>query len=275
MAGMTMTDALDALGASGSLLTEAERHALDEDGFVMFKELFTTETAERLRRRLDELIAEAEADPEAAASRPVGRVELLDGVIIMQDLVAAGTEFHDVMFHPRVLAAVAHVLGSDFRLYDLNSLTITPRGGYRQALHRDWLEEVAPGDFQACHSIWLVDEFTEENGATRVVPGTHIRGAAPAHVALADPSEPFFPELEERFASHPDEVRFVAPAGTVVVFNCHLWHSAMPNLSAHRRRACFAGYARRNQRQQNDLRAHVSQDVKARLTPAQRFLLDI
>jgi ectoine hydroxylase-related dioxygenase (phytanoyl-CoA dioxygenase family) len=270
-----MSEALDALGVRDSLLTEADRHALDEDGFVMFRDIVSKKSVERLRVRLDELIAEAEADPDTAAARPVGSVELMEGVIIMKDLVASGAEFDEVMFHPRVLAAVAYVLGPDFRLYDLNSLTLTAGGGFRQALHRDWLDQVEPGDFQACHSIWLVDEFTEENGATRVVPGTHIRGAAPAHVALADRSVPFFPELDERFASHPDEVRFVAPAGTVVVFNCHLWHSAMPNLSDGLRRACFAGFARRHQRQQNDLRALVSQDVRDRLTPAQRYLLDI
>ena len=66
---------------------------------------------------------------------------------------------------------------------------------------------VEPGDYQVCNSIWLLDDFTASNGATRVVPGSHRARTVP-RLALADPA-----------AEHPDQVLVTGPAGTVVVFN--------------------------------------------------------
>jgi ectoine hydroxylase-related dioxygenase (phytanoyl-CoA dioxygenase family) len=95
------------------------------------------------------------------------------------------------------------------------------------------------------------------------VPGSH-RAGRPAREALSDPAAP-----------HPDEVRLIAPAGTVVVFNSHLWHGGTLNRSDRPRRALHSYFTRRANRQQLDQKKYIRQESLARLNPAARFILDV
>ncbi len=56
-----------------------------------------------------------------------------------------------------------------------------------------------------------------ENGATRVVPGSHRWSKLPQEV-LSNPIEP-----------HPEEVLLLGKAGSVVVMNTHAWHGGTAN----------------------------------------------
>jgi ectoine hydroxylase-related dioxygenase (phytanoyl-CoA dioxygenase family) len=120
-----------------------------------------------------------------------------------------------------------------------------------------------PGNYQVCNSIWLIDDFTEDNGATRVVPGSHRIGMRPAH--LMDNTED----------KHPDEIKILGEAGTVVIVNSHLWHSGTTNMTDQPRRALHSYFCRRGLKQQLDQAAYVRQTTRARLTPAARYILDV
>ncbi len=161
-----------------------------------------------------------------------------------------------------MLAAIAHVLGGDVKLSSLNSRAALPGQG-AQALHADWSGPVPEGAYLVCNSIWLLDPFTEENGATRVVPGSHRTGTVPSE-AMPEPS-----------AQHPQEVQLLAPAGTVVVFNSHTWHGGTRNNSDAPRRALHSYFCRRGQPQQLDQRGYIRPETRARLSDAARYLLDV
>jgi len=81
---------------------------------------------------------------------------------------------------------------------------------------------------------------------------------------MADPSDP-----------HPDEVLLLAPAGTVVIFNSHLWHGGTLNRSTQPRRAMHSYFCRRDLPQQLDQQAYVRVNTYKRLSAAQRFILDV
>src|SRR5262249_55943602 len=132
--------------------------------------------------------------------------------------------------HPRLLAAVACVLGADFRVHSLNSRDALPGQGY-QSLHVDG-GPVKPGQRPGVvNSAWLLDDFTAENGATRVIPGTH-RLTGPITDHFTDPS-----------AAHPCEQLVLAPAGSVFVFNAALWHSGTQNRTRQRRRVIHCAFS--------------------------------
>ena len=154
------------------------------------------------------------------------------------------------------------VLGSGFKLHSVNSRIAYPGFGL-QDLHVDWDRAVEPGDYYICNSIWTLVEFTEYSGATRVVRGSHRSGKVPADVmgSLLDP--------------HPDEIKLLAPVGTVVVFNSHLWHGGTHNSSDVRRRALHSAFVRRDQKQQNDQRKLIQPEMYARLDAAARHILDV
>jgi ectoine hydroxylase-related dioxygenase (phytanoyl-CoA dioxygenase family) len=246
--------ALRELGVTAGLLTAAERARLDADGFLPLPAILPQQQLQVIRQRLAELSA-AEGD------RAGLEVHQEEGTDRVADLVNKDPVFEVCFTSPRVLAAVAHVLG-DFTLSSLNSRAALPGAGH-QRLHTDWAEPVPPGDYQVCNSIWLIDEFTPANGPTRVIPGSHRSEQLPGQV-LADP-----------WAPHPDEVKVLGSAGTVVIFNAHMWHGGTLNSTGRPRRALHAYFCRRGRKQQLDQRAYARPETLARLGPAAQHILGV
>ena len=249
-----MATALAELGVTETTLDTGTRDHLDQYGYAVFPGVLSDEELSAIRDRLAERL-EIEGDQAGL------EVHQEAGTNRLADLVNKGPMFRPCFTEPRVLASVFHVLG-DFKLSSLNFREALPGQGL-QALHADWGKPVPPGDYQVCNSIWLLDDFTPDNGATRVVPGSH-RLTVSVRDAMDDTSAP-----------HPDEVKLTAPAGTVVVFNSHLWHGGTENRSDRPRRALHSYFTRRANGQQLDQKKYARPQTLARLGPAARFVLDV
>jgi ectoine hydroxylase-related dioxygenase (phytanoyl-CoA dioxygenase family) len=252
---MNTHEALRALGARDDTLTEDEKAALDHDGFLPLPGVLAPDQIAAINARLAALLREE-------GERAGTEVHQEAGTDRLSDLVNKDAIFEICFTHSRVLAGIAHVLRGDLKLSSLNSRAALPGEGL-QALHADWSGPVAPGDYYVCNSIWLLDDFTAENGATRVVPGTHRSGQAPRE-ALADPKAP-----------HPQEIKLLAPAGTVVIFNSHVWHGGTLNTTDRPRRALHSYFCRRDQPQQLDQRKYIRPQTYERLSEAARYILDV
>ena len=252
---MDIQQALFELGVRDDTLTTDEKDRLDRDGYLPLFNVLGAQQVAAMAARLDELTL-AEGDHAGL------EVHQEPGTDRLSDLVNKGALFEVCFTHPRVLAGIAHVLKGNLKLSSLNARAALPGQG-AQALHADWGGPVAQGDFYVCNSIWLLDDFTEHNGPTRVVPGTHNSGHTPQQ-QMADPK-----------ASHPNEVRLLAPAGTVVIFNSHAWHGGTLNTSNARRRALHSYFCRRDQKQQLDQRRYARAETLARLSAAAKTVLDV
>ena len=251
---MDITQALEQLGAGSDQLSERERRDLDDKGYVVLHGLIDPGWLEALRARFEELCekegdhAGIEVHQEAGARR-------------LADLPNKGQVFDRVYTHPRVLAAVHHVIGRDFKLSSLNARDALPGAG-RQGLHADWAVDY-DGRFHVCNSIWLLDDFSRENGCTRLVPGTH-KGPNPRN-SVIDPLAP-----------HPEEEYVIAAAGTVAVFNSQTWHSGTLNQSTDgKRRAMHCYYTARENPQQLNQAEYIRLSTWKRLSPAARYILDV
>jgi hypothetical protein len=133
--------------------------------------------------------------------------------------------FGDLVEHPLALRLLRSVLGWPMLLGNL-SANITGPGGGEMVLHADQLfvPQPWPVEPQGANAAWCVDDFTEANGATCFVPGSHLRHRPPR----ADDVDRAVP-LE-------------APAGTVVVFESRLWHRTGHNRTSDQRRAGIFGW---------------------------------
>lgn len=252
---MNRTEALRQLGVQPDTLSPAEVDHLDREGYLPLPGILTAEQVAQLGARLDELVRLEGAQAGKEVHQEAGTDRLSD--LINKD------PLFDVCFtHPRVLAAISHVLNQEFKLSSLNFRAALPGQGL-QALHCDWNGAVEPGDYYVCNSIWLLDDFTAENGATRVVPGSQRWGKTPQEV------------MDDPRAAHPDETLLLAPAGTVVIFNSHTWHGGTLNRSPQRRRAMHSYFCRRDQPQQLNQREHIRPETRARLSEAARYILDV
>jgi ectoine hydroxylase-related dioxygenase (phytanoyl-CoA dioxygenase family) len=93
-------------------------------------------------------------------------------------LIARSPTARDFVMHETVLGTVARVLGhaSGYQLHLTQLIAIGP-GEPMQTIHRDqWAFDFFPfpnGYEVQCNTIWAISDFTAENGATRVIPGSH------------------------------------------------------------------------------------------------------
>jgi len=252
-AAMDTATALAELGVAP--LDPAIAASLDRDGFAIIPGVLDEGSMDAIRARIAELAVEEGEQAGIEVHQEAGTARL-------SDLVNKGEVFDIFYSHPVVLAGIAHVLQGDLKLSSLNSRAALPGQGH-QGLHADWGPLDLSEGFQVCNSIWLLDDFTPDNGATRVVPGTHTSGQSPGDV-LDDPA-----------AAHPDQQLLLAPAGTVVIFNSHLWHGGTTNRTDRPRRAVHSYFTRRHQPQQLDQRAYVRAETLERMSPAVRHIVDV
>lgn len=177
-----------------------------------------------------ESIAGRNAEP---AAGPDSRPTAASGTRHVSGLLAASPLFAAVCRQARVLEAVAHVLQQPFRIAALHARDPLPGYGLR-GLHADWRPRQPGESNQVATALWLLDDFTLDNGATRVVPGSHHSPIPPPR-SMAAPS-----------SSHPQEEVVLAAAGSVLVFNGHLWHRGGRNDSRAPRRVLQCSYVPRD-----------------------------
>lgn len=253
---MKIEEALVELGVGDDLLTEAQKEHLDREGYVILENLLSPQQVEELRAALDRISAEEGENAGKEQHQEAGTNRIAD-------LVNKDSAFDNCWTHPRVLAAVVHVLGKDIKLFAFSSRSALPGQG-EQMLHKDgFYQPTNPGEFYLCNTAWLLDEFTAENGATRIVPGSHRVPGVPVDIS-SDPLSP-----------HPNEIKVLAPAGSVIVFNSHMLHGGTRNLSGEPRRVVHAAYSHRAEKPLTDQREFLRPETANRLSEAAKVLLDV
>jgi ectoine hydroxylase-related dioxygenase (phytanoyl-CoA dioxygenase family) len=230
------------------------RAELDERGYATIEGVLGPSRLERLVRRIDALFAE-EGERAGSEFRPE------PGAPRLANLADKGLVFVECMLEPAVLELVAHVLGPRFKLSSLNARSAEPGDAAAQPLHADMGALPDAQGYSVCNALFMLDDFTAENGSLRAVPGSHRSGRLPAE-ALADPRAP-----------HPDETLVTGRAGDVVVMNGHLWHAGTANRSLRRRLALHSFYCRADKPQQQYQKRLLRPETQAGLSPAARAML--
>ena len=231
-----------------------QRDLLERQGYLVLERFISDDFLRELTDRTEALF-ESEGENAGSEFRQEPNARRL------ANLVAKGEVYERLVTNPEVLRYVGSVLGPRFKLSSLNARSANARSWSRQPLHVDM--GLLPDDrgYAVCNTVWMLDEFTTENGALRVVPGSHRWGKRPQDA------------LYDSESVHPEEILVTAPVGTVVIMNAHLWHGGTENRTATPRRALHGFYCRWDIPQQQYHKRLIPQEVQSGFAPEVRAIL--
>jgi len=192
---------------------------LAEDGCVVVERLVSPETMDAIQDELTPHLEATSVGPDEFSGFNTRRTG---------SLIARSPSFRPIAGHPLVLGTLDHVLGqhSKYQLHLTQVIEIGP-GEPAQLVHRDqWAFDFFPfpqGYEVECHTMWAMSDFTEANGATRVIPGSH--------------------QWEDKLRpDHSETVPAEMPKGSVFIYVGSVYHGGGPNRSAERRTGINVGY---------------------------------
>jgi ectoine hydroxylase-related dioxygenase (phytanoyl-CoA dioxygenase family) len=168
------------------------------------------------------------------------------------NLLVHGQLYEQIPIHPNVLPVVERVLDPGLLVSSLSSIAIGP-GERAQPVHAD--DQIIPLPRPhvplVCNTMWAITDFTEQNGATRLVPGTHLASSAP------NPLE------------HYETIAAEMPSGSVLVWVGSLWHGGGANQTDQRRVGIAmnycAGWVRQQENQQLGIPVDIAKQFPRRL----------
>lgn len=216
--------------------------ALGEAGCAVIERLVEPAALDRARSELAPYLSATAYGPDDFSGRRTRRTG---------GLIARSATCRDLIMHPSVLGVVGTVLGhaTSYHLHLTQVIAIEP-GEPAQPIHRDqWAFDFFPfpsGYEVQCNTIWAMTDFTEANGATRLVPGSN-RLADRLEIAPAD-TEPA-----------------VMPAGSVLFYTGSLYHGAGANHSSDVRQGINITYAISWLRQEENQYLAVPHDIARQL----------
>lgn len=159
--------------------------------------------------------------------------------------------------HPLILALLDKLLMENYLLSQLQAINVLP-GEVQQPLHHDdgFYPFPRPRAAFSAATIWAIDDFTQDNGATMVIPKSHLWG-----------------EMSMAEINSNQLVPAVMPTGSVVFFLGTLWHGAGPNKSDASRMAATAQYCEPWARQQENYSLAISRERAKLCSPTIQAML--
>jgi len=265
---MNTEQALSELGVTDDSLTAEQRHSLDTQGFAILPNMLTLEECRAAADEFDRLNAIEGEEGGREVHTEAGAPRISN--------IFNKTTVYDVCLTRKPLLAAAHYLLGDFKVHGAN-LREPLKGRGDQDLHVDSGRDASTG-WHVVNCLICFDDMNQDNGGTRVVPGSHLwpllppRGA-PRPEGLSPEDLARLPE--DNHAPYPGELIVTAPAGSIVAINAVIWHGGTRNTSGTRRRQLHLSFTRRDLPQQLDQRAHLTPELYERLSPALRYLMDV
>ena len=212
---------------------------IDEQGYTIIEDAIEVDLLDELSEQLRRL----EVD---LGIVPAGNAFEGSHTVRIYNLLVHGSAFERIPVHPNVLPVVEGVLDEGCLISSLSSIAIC-EGETPQPIHADdqLLPIAKPHPPTVCNTMWALTEFTEANGATRIIPGTHLADHSPQYGAPYD-----------SIAAEMDR-------GSVLVWHGSLWHGGGANTTPERRVGIAMNYCAGYIRQQENQQLGIPREVAA------------
>ncbi|MEO8926751.1 MAG: phytanoyl-CoA dioxygenase family protein [Caulobacteraceae bacterium] len=218
------------------------------DGYTIVEGAIEPDLIETLNKALDRLELDLDAKPAANAFEGERTVRIYN-------LLAHGAPFTQVPVHAAVLPIVEGVLDAGCLISSLSSIAIDA-GETAQPIHADdhLIPLEKPHRPIICNSMWALTDFTEANGATRLVPGSHLKAN---------------PEYGGDYPTVAAEMG----KGSVLIWDGALWHGGGANRTEKRRTGVAMNYCAGFIRQQENQQLGLAPGLVRRFEPRLRELI--
>lgn len=194
-------------------IVDADMAALDNDGYLIWENLLSADECRQIKATVAPWLVHPgrnsfEGHHTQRVYSVLSRTRVCDRLVV----------------HPRVLAVLDRILMANYLLSALQAINIAPGESAQLAHHDDGFYPIPrPRAPLAAATIWAIDDFTADNGATVLYPGSHRWGKR-----RPGPDDPALP--------------VVMPAGSCVFFVGTLWHGGGANTTGNPRLAVTAQY---------------------------------
>ena len=197
--------------------------AFDTQGFCVIPELLDAAQLERQREALAPWIDDG----------PMGR-NVFEGTRThrIYAMLAKDPVFAELVAHPVSLAWAEHYLGQSCLLSACLAIHLQP-GESAQPWHTDdgHTSLTPPHDLLGVSTFWALDDTTVDNGATEVLPGSHRWSETEFPGVLKDQDFATGEDAAGDPGAHPDAVKVIMPAGSLMIARGDLWHRGGANRS--------------------------------------------
>ncbi len=193
---------------------QAHLEAISQAGYTILENVFSPERAAALAKRVREIerdallpLAPGETEEDSSFYRTTG-------------LLRIDPIFWEVPIDPAVSQVVEGVLGADYLLSTFSGIDLKPNGNTIQPMHPDDALVPVPRPHEraiGCTVMWVISEFNEHTGGTRLLPGSH-----------REPLDLLFSQDEERLSQ---AIQPNMKPGSVLVFDHAIFHGASDNRS--------------------------------------------
>jgi ectoine hydroxylase-related dioxygenase (phytanoyl-CoA dioxygenase family) len=221
---------------------------MESRGYDVFEDFLDEATCNYLKEKLEKTIEEFVPFENSERSH-------LDKYL-MHDLLNRDVTFAKTLEDPRLQQIIASVLGENWIMYAYTSSSLPPHGNnFGSRIHVDsprWI----PNYPTNLGIIWALNDFTLENGATYVLPGSHNTEKIPSL------------ELFEK-----NHARLTCKKGSIVVFNARLWHRAGENSSNKFRHALTMNVCRPYMKQRMDWVRFIPTEITNQLNDQARRII--
>jgi ectoine hydroxylase-related dioxygenase (phytanoyl-CoA dioxygenase family) len=224
---------------------ELRRHLrqIRDQGYTIVEGVLSGDEVAALRSDLERLHTELGTRPSRNSFEGTRTLRVYN-------LLARGSRWATIPVHTAVLPIVEGVLDRGGLISSLSSISIGP-GEVAQPIHADdqLMPLPKPHVATVCNTMWALTDFTEANGATRIVPGSHEADSSPD------------------FGTHYDSIAAEMSAGSVLVWHGSLWHGGGANATDQDRVGIAMNYCAGWVRQQENQQLGIPLDVVRTFEP--------
>jgi len=229
----------------------ADRHAAEiaEQGYTIVEDAIEPDLVDALAAdllRLERELGIVPANNDFEGARTVR----------IYNLLVHGELYERIPVHDNLLPIVERVLDHGCLVSSLSSISIGPDETPQPIHADDQLIPIAkPHVATVCNSMWAITDFTEANGATRLIPGTHLADSSPS------------------YGQHYDSIAAEMRKGSVLVWHGSLWHGGGANTTSERRVGIAMNYCAGWIRQQENQQLGIPREIAQRFSPRLRELV--